>query len=545
MRLETDFERKLASQAAAGIAAACDRMMRDYAMRKAEQAAPSSGDERLSLLEWGRKYLPEYFMQAPSRMHQWLGGKCDQAGDDRGQKLNVLAPRGGAKSTLVSLAYPLRRALEGREPYIWIISETKEQAQALLGHIKDELENNELLAYAYPGAAGRGPTWRVDKIVMRNGVVIDAFGTGQKLRGRRSRQNRPTLVLCDDLQSDNVITSPPLRAKHANWFHGTVLKAGSERTNFFNVATALHRDALGFALTKTPGWTSKVFRAIEKWPDKLDLWDQWEAIYHDVESEDSKQRAMAFYRAHKAAMDAGARLLWPERESLYALMCMRAESGRTSFEREKQSRPINPDECEWGEEYFGDWIWYDKLPADIVARVVALDPSKGKQDNSRRNQTGDYSAYVMLAIDRRGHLYADADLARRPINKIVSDGVAICRHFGPTLLGVEGNAWQELLCGQFADAFTKAAVVPPLIYQIDNTLAKVERIRRLDPWLAARRLHLKANSPGIRLLLEQVRDFPLGDHDDGPDALEMAIRVLVYSLGGGKINDGIRAAAFN
>jgi hypothetical protein len=26
------------------------------------------------------------------------------------------------------------------------------------------------------------------------------------------------------------------------------------------------------------------------------------------------------------------------------------------------------------------------------------------------------------------------------------------------------------------------------------------------------------------LLVEQMRDFPLGDHDDGSDALEMALR---------------------
>jgi hypothetical protein len=35
----------------------------------------------------------------------------------------------------------------------------------------------------------------------------------------------------------------------------------------------------------------------------------------------------------------------------------------------------------------------------------------------------------------------------------------------------------------------------------------------------------KGGSPGARLLIEQLRDFPCGDHDDGPDALEMAVRL--------------------
>jgi hypothetical protein len=38
-------------------------------------------------------------------------------------------------------------------------------------------------------------------------------------------------------------------------------------------------------------------------------------------------------------------------------------------------------------------------------------------------------------------------------------------------------------------------------------------------------LKFKANSPGARLLVEQLRDFPNGDHDDGPDGAEMAVRL--------------------
>lgn len=34
-----------------------------------------------------------------------------------------------------------------------------------------------------------------------------------------------------------------------------------------------------------------------------------------------------------------------------------------------------------------------------------------------------------------------------------------------------------------------------------------------------------------QILLEQLRQFPLGKHDDGPDALEMAIQVARYKSG--------------
>jgi hypothetical protein len=35
----------------------------------------------------------------------------------------------------------------------------------------------------------------------------------------------------------------------------------------------------------------------------------------------------------------------------------------------------------------------------------------------------------------------------------------------------------------------------------------------------------KRGSPGTQMLLNQLKDFPLGDHDDGPDAFEMALRL--------------------
>jgi hypothetical protein len=31
----------------------------------------------------------------------------------------------------------------------------------------------------------------------------------------------------------------------------------------------------------------------------------------------------------------------------------------------------------------------------------------------------------------------------------------------------------------------------------------------------------------VAALIQQMKDFPVGDHDDGPDALEMALRLMI------------------
>ncbi|MHC4398612.1 MAG: phage terminase large subunit family protein [Planctomycetota bacterium] len=486
------------------------------------------------LLQWGRKYLLDYFTRPASAMHGWLGEKLDAMGLQRGLKLNVLGPRGGAKSTIGTLTFPLRVALERRDPYIWIVSDTKHQACAHLENVKSELIDNPGLAAAYPSAAGRGPVWRAEAIVLRNGVAVEAFGTGQSIRGRRHRAHRPTLIICDDLENDRHMQSALQREHSRDWFFGTLLKAGTNRTNVVNLATALHREALAMRLVENPGWISRVFRAIERWPENMSLWEQWEAVYTGVDNPRYREAARAFYHAHRVAMDLGSKVLWPEEEDLYTLMCLRAEGGRAAFEREKQNSPINPDLCEWPESYFDDSVWFGTWPVDFAVKTLALDPSKGS--DARR---GDYSAFVMLGVTRRGILYLEADMARRPTPQIVAEGVQWYRRFQPDAFGVEANQFQELLAAEFEREFRKQGLLAARPWPLHNRVNKQVRIRRLGPYLASGRLRFKRDSPSTRLLVDQLRDFPVGDHDDGPDAAEMALRLAIQLMQTPDADDGL------
>jgi predicted phage terminase large subunit-like protein len=510
-----------------------------------------------SLLAWGQFYLPRHFAKPPSELHRWLAAWFD-APRQRGWKLNILAPRGGAKSTLVTLAAALRAALTGAEKYLWIVSDTRAQAVGHLANIAAELCDNRRLARHYPAATGRGPVWRANLLQLRNGVVIEAISTGQRVRGRRNRAARPTLIIADDLQNDRHAASRDLRDGSRRWFHGLLLPAGTPTTNVVNLATALHRDALALELTLTPGWTSRTFAAITRWPTNRELWAAWEKIFcgeDKADISDGKEvpslspgapspglaaspfhgaervglgidstscafatgAARTFYEAHRAAMDAGAELLWPEVEDLYTLMCQRAASGRAAFDREKQNLPAAADAVEWPSEHFDD-AWFDDWPP-LTVRVLALDPAQG-----RDSQRGDYSALVLLGIDERGIVYVEGDLRRRPLAQLFHDTVAAYRAFRPELLAVETNMHHELLPLELRREFAQAGLLAANIQAVENTVAKEVRIRRWGPLLAQRRVRFRRASPGTALLVEQFRDFPLGTHDDGPDAAELALR---------------------
>jgi predicted phage terminase large subunit-like protein len=496
-----------------------------------ERATPAAGptarpDSSLDHLSWSRRYLPHYFKKPPSELHRWLAHEIHEARKHRGAKINVLGPRGGAKSTIANTAYILRCAVEGTEPFVVILGRTEKLAAAHLGHVKHELESNADLARDYPEACGKGSTWADDELRLRNGVLIQAYGAGQALRGARNAAERPSLVVCDDLQEIDAITSTLTRDRDRLWFDGSVLKIGTRETNFINLCNALHRDALGSVLQRNAAWRSRVFSSIIEWPHNMGLWEQWAELLHNHDDPQAMQTASEFYNDNFAAMNEGARVLWPEWESLYDLMMMRYTEGLNTFQRDKQATLAAVEAQEWPDSYFDD-TEFDEWPTSWQVKTLALDPSKGK--DSRR---GDYSAFVALMIGNDGTLYIDADLARRPSPQMVSDGVAIFKKFRPDAFGVEANAWQDLLAAEFQREFSAQGMVDAAPYKIENRVSKQVRIRRLGPYLAQRRIRFKKGSPGSLLLLSQMRDFPdTSAHDDGPDALEMALRLACEILG--------------
>lgn len=217
-----------------------------------------------------------------------------------------------------------------------------------------------------------------------------------------------------------------------------------------------------------------------------------------------------------------AEVLWKEKEDLYFLMKKRAEIGAAAFEAEYQGNPVDPSAAEWPPEYL-DWpgLFFDQWPEKLALKVMAIDPSKGKD-----SRHGDYSAIVSYGRTAEELEYAEADLARRPVDAICADAARIAAAFRPDLLVVEANGFQELLSVPLLAALRKEKA-EVLVEGMVNSANKQVRIRRLTVPLARRKLRFKARSPGTMMMVQQLRDFPNGSHDDGPDALEMARRAAI------------------
>jgi predicted phage terminase large subunit-like protein len=205
----------------------------------------------------------------------------------------------------------------------------------------------------------------------------------------------------------------------------------------------------------------------------------------------------------------------------------RLSLGDRVFAQEFEAQFTDTEHAEFPGVYF-EGIGFDRWPAekDVRLRVMALDPSKGKGDKS------DYSAFVMIVLDVDGVMWVEAVLERLDVRQIIDRGLELARRFRPDALGVEANQFQEVLCHIFADRLREENVYLPLA-PVHNARHKPTRIRaQLTPHLARREFRFLNNSPGTRLLLGQLKEFPHAAYDDGPDALEMAVRMIKHTLAG-------------
>ncbi len=323
-------------------------------------------------------------------------------------------------------------------------------------------------------------------------------------------------IIDDPTKGHEAADSPTQRAKLWHWYTRDFYTRCAPGARILVISTRWNEeDLVGMLLKaqaddpKADKWSVLVLRAIRE---------------HEDNPEDPRQPGEA---------------LWPAFYPIEALEKVRANSER-DFSSQYQQRPRAAGGVEWPDHYFaGPGFWFDDWPIlqELEIRTIALDPSKGT--DAKR---GDYQALVKFARDRKGVEYAELDLAHRPMvgsrgpdDSILEVGMVEqtadwCYHFQPHGFGLESNQFQVLLKIPLLQEFRRRRIETP-IYELNHHDPKTLRIRRLSAPLGQHKIRFR-NTPGTRKAVEQLRQFPLGEFDDGPDALEMARRLAVMLYNG-------------
>lgn len=462
---------------------------------------------------WDRHYFPHYGKAEPSELHKYLYRRLPQIVNSKGgQRDAIAAPRGEAKSTKVSMSFVLWCVVTGIKWYPVIIMDAFEQAAEMLEAIKAELEANPRVASDFPEVAGQGKVWRAGVIVTNNGRKIEAFGSAKKIRGRRHGAHRPDLAVGDDIENDENVNTPAQRDKLQSFVTKSVLNLGppDDSMDAILIGTVLHYDSVLARFLKNPLWNAKVFKAIIKWPDRMDLWEQFEQLLLNGENPQAGEAAaMALYHQQQAEMDMGSQVSWPALRPLHKLMIKRAREGHSAFDSEQQNDPVAGEDAPFAHSIrfwvnrLAEWMFYG-----------ACDPSLGRFGSSR-----DPSAIGVGGYQRvKGILdVIEAKIKKRTPDRIISDIIELQREYCCIVWGVESIQFQEFLRTELVKRSAEAGVPVPA-RGLQPIADKLLRIESLQPHMHNGLIRLHSSQT---TLIDQFRHFPKADHDDGPDMVQM------------------------
>lgn len=467
----------------------------------------------------------------------------------RGRREVIAAPRANAKTTFKLLIKAIHAIVYGYESFILIVAHSAPEAIDKAREILDELEHNERLIQVYGHHApvrGKGPgQWGHKSFITRGGVMVKARSRGQQLRGIKHKSNRPSLVICDDIESLDGVLSPEQRLKTRHWFYKDLMKIGQVdgSTNITVIGTCLHPESLLSELLNTPGFQGTRYQSVISYAQRQDLWDKWQEIYIDLSNPDRHADSRAFYEAHRKKMLEGSQVLWPAGEPYDYLMRLKVDEGVAAFQSEKQNDPYDPERqlfdmsrarrfrlvLDEPKPHAIQWIEADKTSqgkkvmwSDIVEVIAFHDPALGKK--AGQTTEPDYAAIVVLAKDKDGYLYClDAYIEKDPPSKQIERAFQLYQKWQFDRLFLEENHFQALMKGLYADVNNKQTGSSFRVKGVHQHENKWKRISTLEPEITNGYL-LFADTLNPRLM-EQLSLFPTS-YDDGPDALQGAVAQL-------------------
>jgi hypothetical protein len=292
-------------------------------------------------------------------------------------------PRGSGKTSMSEGAV-LWAALYGHRKFIVAIAATKKLAESTIDSLKSELEVNDVLAEDFPevcvpirnleGIANRcnGQTfkgqrtrigWTKNEIVLptiagsaSSAVRIRAWGLVGAIRGIKVKDDaggllRPDFVIPDDPQTDRSARSKTQNLQRETLINGAVLGLAGPDKKIAAVipGTVIQQnDAMHRILNRdlNPHWNGQIFKMLRRFPSNSEIWEEYARIRKDgLRAGDRGKSATAFYRANRAAMDAGADVAWPARFKPDELSALQSAmnlwiDNPSSFAAEYQNDPL-------------------------------------------------------------------------------------------------------------------------------------------------------------------------------------------------------------
>jgi len=442
---------------------------KDIPLEEKKQAARQIFEK--DILEFARFFLPHHLRLATPEFHEEI---IDLISNEENKRVAIAAPRSHAKSTLVGLVYLLWVVIHKKTNYILMISDTYTQSTAFLDALKAELEGNDKLRAMYGDLTSKN--WSEGDITVNN-IKIEALGAGMKVRGKKYRENRPDLIIIDDLENDELVQSKERREKLERWFSGALEPCLATGGRVIMIGTVLHFDSLLY----------KILNTYESYKTKL-----YKAIIDDKKRE----------------------TLWPEHLDYDDILRIKEEYIRRGqlylFYQEYQNDPISDENRHFRLEqfkYYEDIVLNGKSLATFITIDRAYSTAK----------TADYTGIVVNSVDIENNWYLQkAERFKGNEPDLIKHIFGLVDLYQPVKIGIEQKAFEHTLKPALVDEMKRRNNFFNVEKLKDSGLNKNLRIAGLVPRFNAGTIFIKREHTD---LVDELIKFPMGDYDDLADSL--------------------------
>ena len=388
----------------------------------------------------------------------------------------VMAFREAGKSTIAEESIVLMSALRSFRNCV-ILGENQERAIDRLTAIKYEFSTNELLINLF-GLLQDQAKWNEAKVILSNGVVIQALGRGQEVRGMKHLDMRPDFCFCDDVEGKEHVKDEHQRKETLRWFFAEVLPALDKDARVRVNATPLDTASLPMQLKRLPTWTARVY------PIK-----------------------------HYAASGTW-QPTWPQRYPLSWIDGKELEMRRLGlhheFMREYMCEPDDP-----AKKLFNAGMF------KVEPRLHVWQPAYAFYDPARTVKSdASYTGWAVWSWIGTRLIVWDAGAERWLPDAMIAHMFTINAQYHPIKIGIERDGLEEFILQPLRREMTRRGVLLP-IEPLRAPQSKLDFIGSLQPFLLSGEFVLAKELPD---LVSQFINFPTGAIDI-PNALAYALKM--------------------
>ncbi|WP_051372997.1 hypothetical protein [Clostridium sp. Ade.TY] len=459
--------------------------------------------------------------------------------EDAFDKLELIAPRGWAKTTVLDFALSMWLHCYKKSVYTLVCGRTEGDSEEFLAQVKQNFTENKYIIESF-GELVDSKNFTVNKLELEltNKTKVQAISSTSSMRGKKYSGSRPSCIIADDYQGKaDIITQAARDKKFKTWEEDSkyagdkaVYRKGKkikQATKFIVLGTILHSDCFMSRLLKKNEYHHIEHRVCNFNVDDFfneGLWLDFKNLYFDKNADDPVSNATEFYYQHEKEMQY--ETIWPDKFDCLSTAIDYFENP-IAFKQELQNDAKNI-----GEKWFKS-IRLEKREEiethTFLKTMLCMDPASG---GGKRN---DYSAFLVGGLADNSFKYAryaklEKINARIDFDKYIDKAVNLLKEYiDITHVYIEKNTFN----GADANQLEKRIREDDVLRYRNITIINEHQKKNKDDKIATivsdvnggRIIFAKEDEEFTEQILEFMgQDFSL--HDDAPDATaEFANRI--------------------